>query len=263
MKKIVNLNGYTALITGACSGIGLAYTKQLASMHCNVVMVDVNPAVNQVVNDINREFGVDAYPVNIDLADSMSAQKIYDDLQQKGICVDILVNNAGMFYFKELILLPVSKVEAMLRLHIETTTKLTYLFGRDMCHRQKGYVLNMASICADMPNPGLTMYAATKAYIKTFSKSMWYEFADYGVGVTCVSPGGVATGLYKVEDKWIKLGLKLGVLVSPEYIAKHAVKAMLKKRKHTIPKCMLNGFFVWLVNAIPTPLRMYFKRKVI
>lgn len=263
MSRVKDLSGYTALITGACSGIGLAYTKHLALLHCNVVMVDINPAVNQVVNDIKTEFGVEAYPVVIDLSDTLSAQKIYDDLQTKGICVDILVNNAGMFYFKELILQSVSKVEAMMRLHIETTTKLTYLFGKDMCHRQKGYVLNMASICADMPNPGLTMYAATKAYIKTFSESMWYEFIDYGVGVTCVSPGGVATGLYKVEDKWIKLGLKLGVLVSPEYIARHAVKAMLKKRRHIVPKCMLNKFFVWLVNAIPTPLRMYFKRKVI
>ena len=101
MAKIKNLSGYTALITGACSGIGLAYTKQLALMHCNVVMVDINPAVNQVVNDIKSEFGVEAYPINIDLTDSLSAQKIYDDLQTKGICVDILVNNAGMFYFKE------------------------------------------------------------------------------------------------------------------------------------------------------------------
>lgn len=262
MRRCVDIKGSTALVTGASSGIGLAYSELLAQMGCRVVMVSIEPSVIAKANELSQRYAVRCDGIEIDLAHEKSADELYRWCSLNNYDVDILINNAGIFYFKELILLPQIKVEAMMNLHMVTVAKLTQLFAQKMCERRRGYILNMSSICADMPNPGLTIYASTKAFVKCFTKSMWFELKDYGVNITCVSPGGVATGLYKVDDKWIKLGLKLGVLATPKQIAKRGINAMLKGRRHVTP-FPINRFFVWLVNAVPTWLRMKLKRKFI
>lgn len=260
MRKNSDIKGLTALVTGASSGIGLAYSELLAQMGCRVIMVSIEPSVVTIANELGARFGVHCEGVEMDLATDSSADKLYHWCCLNGYEVDILINNAGIFYFKELILLPQTKVQAMMNLHMVTVAKLTRLFAIGMCQRKRGYILNMSSICADMPNPGLTMYASTKAFVKSFTTSMWYELRDYGVNICCVTPGGVATALYNVDEKWMKLGLRLGVLATPKSIAKRGINAMFKGRRLITPY-PINRFFVWLVNRVPTWLRMKLKRK--
>lgn len=81
----------------------------------------------------------------------------------------------------------------MLQLHVATPTRLMVLFGEAMKQRHRGFIVNMSSMTAQIPAPGITMYSATKAYLKSFSKSMYYEMRPYGVGVTTVLPAAVAT----------------------------------------------------------------------
>lgn len=260
MIRFDSIKGYTALVTGATSGIGLAYSELLAQSGCKVILVSIESSVSHIATDLCNRYGVESMGIELDLAHEDSADKLYAWCKNNGVEVDILINNAGIFYFKELILLPQTKVEAMMNLHMVTVAKLTRLFAIGMCDRKRGYILNMSSICADMPNPGLTMYASTKAFVKSFTTSMWYELRDYGVNICCVTPGGVATGLYSVDEKWIKLGLKFGVLATPENIAKRGIDAMLRGRRLITPY-PINRFFVWLVNGVPTWLRMKLKRK--
>ncbi|MFQ8826895.1 MAG: SDR family NAD(P)-dependent oxidoreductase [Alistipes sp.] len=108
----------------------------------------------------------------------------------------------------------------MLRLHVRTTTLLCHYFGRSMQARGRGYILNMSSMSAWMPFPGISVYAATKSYLRTLSLAIRNELYDRGVRVTAVCPGAVATGLYNLSERYQRLALRLGIMMTPERLAR-------------------------------------------
>lgn len=182
-----------------------------------------------------------------------------------GLEIDILINNAGMFFFEELEGDTCRKAEVMMGLHIHTPTMLCALFGNAMKRRGKGYILNVSSVAADMCAPGLTMYAATKSYLKSFSKSLYYEMRPYGVSVTAVCPGAVATGLYSVLPglvRILKVAGKFGLVYSPEKLVRKALKAMLRRRRCVTPG-FINLFFAPVVNALPRSAVVSIWKKII
>ena len=145
------------------------------------------------------------------------------------------------------------------RLAIERVCRL---FGADMKTRGHGYILNMASLASWMPMPGIALYAATKAYLRSFSRSLWYEMRENGVTVTTVCPGAVATDLYKLSKRYQRLGLRLGVLMPPQRLADKALKAMFRGRKQIVPGA-INLFFRWLIALLPDWLVLYAKKKLL
>ena len=147
MPRNKDLSAYTALVTGASSGIGLEYARQLAAQGANLVMVSIDR------EDLDREAkkivdisGVSVETICMDLAQPDAANKLYYHCRQKGIQIEILINNAGIFSFQEITRTDPKKIETMLQLHIGTVTHLSRLFAADMCNRKHGYILNMSSL---------------------------------------------------------------------------------------------------------------------
>ena len=124
-----------------------------------------------------------------DLALANAADNLFSWCMEEKIVPDVLVNDAGMFFFKELGVADLDKVQAMIHLHVTPVPGLCLLFGEEMKKRGSGYILNVSSMAARLPVPGITVYSATKAYLKSFGKSLSYEFQPYGVGVTCHHQG--------------------------------------------------------------------------
>lgn len=244
----------TALVTGASSGMGLEYARQLAALGCRVLMVSNQAEVLvSCAEELRSRFSVEIWPKYADLSQENAASDLFHYCKENGLEIDILINNAGMFFFEELEGDTCRKAEVMMGLHVHTPTMLCALFGNAMKRRGRGYILNVSSVAAEMCVPGLTMYAATKSYLKTFSKSLYYEMIPYGVSVTTVCPGAVATGLYSVLPglvKILKVAGRFGLVYSPEKLVRKALKAMFRRRRCVTPG-FINLFFAPIVNAIP------------
>ena len=241
MPRNKDLSAYTALVTGASSGIGLEYTRQLAARGANLVMVSIDREdLDREAKKIVDTSGVSVETICMDLAQPEAANKLYDHCRQKGIQIEILINNAGIFSFQEITRTDPKKIETMLQLHIGTVTRLSRLFAADMCNRKHGYILNMSSLSCWTPYPGIALYTATKV----------------------VCPGGVATGLYGLKPGLLKLGVRLGVLMTTERLVRKALKALFRGKKQLIPG-VFNRLLIPLASVMPTSIRLFVKHRLL
>ena len=252
-----------ALITGASSGIGLEYAKQLArDYHTDLLLVsNQEQEQKQVAADLASKYGVKAIALYADLSKQDAAEQLHQYCLNNDLEVDILVNNAGVFFFNPYCETSMKRIELILNLHMITVAKLCRLFGEDMINRQlteeettqticgksrkKGYILNMSSMSAWMAMPGIQSYNATKAFIYNFSKSLWYELKPKGVNITVMTPGAVDTALFGLAPHLRRLAVNLTVSIPPEKLVKRALKKMFRGKKADMPG---------VINHLCTPL---------
>ena len=225
-----------ALITGASSGIGLEYARQLAAKGWNIIVVSNKDEENRkAAAELKSAYGVEALPVYLDLTDDCAAEFLFDYVNEHRLDVEILVNNAGMLLFNQLDRTNPDRLGTIVKLHCLTPTKLCRLFAPVMKQKGHGYILIMSSITAWTPFPTISHYAATKAYLKSFGQSLWYEMKDYGVGVTTVFPSAVDTPLYNLDPKLRKKFRRLGVMQSAESLARRGLKCMFSRKRKCVP----------------------------
>ena len=225
-----------ALITGASSGMGLEFSLQLAAKGYGIIIVSNRPDENmKAAEKVRSHSAVDVRVIDADLTLTDSAQEIYDQVHEWKLEIEVLVSNAGMLLFSTLTKTSVQALDKILSLHCTTPVKLIRLFGMDMQERRKGYVLITSSSSAWMQYPTISHYGATKAFLKNFSRAIWYEFRRYGVGVTAFFPGAVDTPLYNLDDKWRRLFRSVGIMMSPERAVSKGLKAMFHHRYRCIP----------------------------
>ena len=235
-----------ALITGASSGMGLCYAKELARMGYNIIAVSNQPAeLEAVAASLRTEYAIEAHAIYADLAERSAAKMLFDRCQSEGWEVEILISNAGMLLFSTLTNTTPERLATIIDLHCTTTTLLCRYFGEAMKQRGKGRILIMSSSTAWLPYPTISHYSATKAYLKNFAFALWYELHRYGVSVTALFPGAVNTPFYELSDKMRSRLSSLGVLMRPEAVAKRGISAMMRGKRRLTP-----GLFTRLVVAI-------------
>lgn len=243
-----------ALVTGGSSGIGLEFSRQLAAKGYDLIIVsNRQDQLDDVCGPVAEEFGVKVIPHFQNLAETDAAEKLVEWCSSEGILPDILVNNAGMFFFKELTPELMGKAEVMLGLHVTTPTKLCILFGDLMKKRGSGRILLVASMAARIPAPGITVYSATKAYLRSFGESLSYELKPYGVSVTTLCPAAIATPLYGLRKDLLKFGVSIRVIHTPQWLVRRAIKGMLRGRRVMKPSFM-NVYLPPLIAMLPAPL---------
>jgi len=178
----------------------------------------------------------DVRVIAIDLARVGAAQELYDRMTAEGIVVDVVINNAGIFSFCDILATPAERIERIILLHDLTVTQLCRLFAADMVRRGvRGHILNMSSYSLWMPFPGLALYSASKAYMRSFSVAFAKEVRERGIRVTALCPAGVATDLYGLTPYWQRIGCKLGVLITPDSCARRGLKALWRGRRCIVP----------------------------
>ncbi len=224
------------LITGASSGIGLCYAEQFAAKGENIIVVSNQKERNEeVAADLKQRFGVEVVALYADLSKADSAEQIYEWCREREIEVSTLVSNAGILQFGMFLHTKPSMADFITNLHCVTPAKLCRLFGEDMCSRGEGCILIMSSMTAWTPYITVSYYAATKAYLKSFAQSLWYEFRPYGVTVTTVFPGAVDTPLYTLDEKHRKWLRAFGVMMTAESLAKAGIRALERGCRIAIP----------------------------
>ena len=255
-NRFVEAHGHRprALITGGSSGMGLEYARQLAEMGCNLLLVsNQKEELEKVSEELGQSHSVQVIPRYQDLATETAAEELFAFCQAENLQIDILINNAGMFFFEELTLENQSKSLTMMRLHTFTPTRLCILFGEEMKRRGYGYHINMSSMAAKLPCPGITIYSATKAYLKSFGKSLYFEMRPYGVGVTTVCPAAIATPLYKLKPNLLDFGVKIGLIGTPRWLVRRALRGMMRKKRVVKPGLM-NYYLPPLIAILPKKL---------
>lgn len=240
-----------ALITGGCSGIGLAIGYELASRGYDLVLVsNRDTEIREACESIATMYGRKTWPVCINLGEPDAATKLYDWCRKEALEIEILVNNAGIFFFKEVVETNTDIASLMLQLHTTTPALLSKLFGKDMKLRRSGHIMYISSLAAYMPYPGIALYSATKSFLKTFSRALRSEMREYGVNVTCVFPGAVSTQLYALSEADHKKALRSGIMMRADKLAKKAVSAMLKRKGRLVPG-IFNRISLWMLLMTP------------
>lgn len=258
-----NLKSITAVVTGADSGIGLCFCKELASRHADIVMVSNRDGILQTTAaEISTEYGIRTYPVVIDLTAADAASQLLAFTDRLNLTPKILINNAGIFSFSPVVDTPEGKINCFIDLHVRAVTTLSRQFAQRFCQQGDGYILNMSSMSCWMPMPGIAMYSATKSYIRVFSRALHYETHDCGVSVTVACPGGIATSLFGLPDNLMRLAVNIKCLQTPEKFTRKALNKMLKRRKQYI-NGPLNRFSIFFVSILPTSIRMLIKHQML
>jgi short-subunit dehydrogenase len=251
--------GY-ALVTGACSGIGFELASELARRGLPLILVSNRETeLTQAALRLAQEHAVPAMALPMDLAQPAAAHRLYREVQRRGLEVDILVCNAGMFFFAEVAESDPDRANAMLQLHVVTPSLLAHYFGRDMRARRRGHIMFVSSISAWRDFPGIAWYGSSKRYLRSFAAALREEMRIWGVNVTCVAPGAVATGLYAQTGVPVETAVKLGVMKHPSRVAKTALRGMFKQKAVVIPgfsakamalgMAVMPGLFIRLVRA--------------
>jgi short-subunit dehydrogenase len=188
----------TALITGASGGIGYELAKLFAHDHHNLVLVARSgQKLTQFADELERQFGVSAKPVALDLTEAAAPQFLFDQLRREGIAVDILVNNAGYAKYGEFLEVPLEEHLGQIQLNVSALTVLTKLFLPPMLEKRAGRIMNVASTAGFQAGPLMAVYYATKSYVILFSEALANELQNSGVTVTCLCPSATETGFAK------------------------------------------------------------------
>ena len=249
-----------ALVTGAAKGIGRQYAERLAMLGYNVYMVDIDEAIATEARIIAEHYSVKCVGRVMDLSVVDAARMLHDQTVREGYVFDVVVNNAGMFSHCDILKTPMERIERLLILHDLTLTSMCRLYGEDMLKRGKGRILNMSSYSIWMPFPGLALYSASKAYVKSFTEAFAKELRGTGVTITAICPAGIATDLYGLSKKLQRFGLKTGILMSPKSCARRGLNAMFRGRRVVVPDWwfrLLIPFCKYMPGFMIRPLRNF------
>lgn len=233
-----------ALVTGASSGIGTELARQLAARGYGLVVtarrVDRLEALRLELEAAHK---VPVHVVAQDLADPAAPQQLFEAVRALGVELDVLVNNAGYGIQGHFVAMDMAAIEKMVRVNVLALTELTLLFGSDMARRGRGHILNVASAAAFLPSPYVSAYAATKAYVLSFSEAIRFELANAGVVVTTLYPGITTTEFNAVANASTPKAMDLSIL-GPADVARIGLNGLFAGRRSVVPGVInkLNAF---------------------
>ena len=249
-----------ALVTGASSGIGLEFARQLAQKGYPLIIVSNVYEIMDCAKQLNEQYGVTVHGLVRNLGTADAARELYDYCHAQGWEVEVLVNNAGVYHDKDILDDSEAFTQLIIQLHMTTPAMLCYLFGKDMRERRKGYILNVCSVTSNMAAQRLGTYGSTKAFLTNFTRALHIELHKYGVHVTNVSPGAVDTGLYNIKPWMTKAGKCLGIIVSPQTLARRGLRAMFRGRSKTTVPTVFWWILCGIILLIPTCLLRLIRR---
>jgi len=204
--KVEELRGHWALVTGASSGIGAEFCRQLATMGVHLVLVARRVDLLRALADsLAQEFGVKTLVVLSDLSQRGSAEAVHKATADHGICIRLLINNAAYGPWGSFEKTSAETYESMLQLLAATPIALCHVYREDLMSFPSSAVINLSSPAALQPVPYKAVYSAAKSCLHNFSLALHGEWADRGVLVQTLLPGPTATeldrkgGAYKSE----------------------------------------------------------------
>lgn len=222
----------TSLITGASSGIGEAFARRLAALGRNVLLVARSEEkLATLCNELGRTNRIRAQYVVLDLSQPDAAAQLFAESEKRGLEIDMLINNAGFGSMGDFQTLELERELNMIDLNVKALVDLTYRFLAPMRARKRGTIINVASTAAFQPVPFMATYAATKAFVLSFSEALWEENRPYGIEVLALCPGVTETNFFEAAR-----GHKppARVAQTPDEVVNTALKAVGHDKGHVV-----------------------------
>lgn len=247
-----------ALITGASSGIGLAFAHVFAREGYDLFLVARDSdALAQAASRIHKDHGVTVRFISLDLTAPDAAKKVFSAVKGD---VDVLVNNAGVGLYGLFEDTNWSREESLLSLNIDCVTQLSKLAVKHMRKRGSGCILNVSSVAAFLPGPYMSVYYASKAYVLSFSLALSEELRGSGVSVTCVCPGPTHSGFAQAADA-DRSSLFSGNLMAPGEVAEVGYQALMREKRFVVVGWR-NKVNVFLTRLLPRWLQARIVRRI-
>ena len=244
----------TALITGASSGLGKAFTEELAQRQYNLVIVARSEdKLQQIKLQIERQHQVSVDLIVQDLSLPHASQSVFKQVTEKGLTIDLLINNAGFGDYGTFSDRPLDKQVKMIQLNITALVELTHLFLPSMQQRKRGGIINVSSIAGYQPMPYLSVYAATKAFVLSFTESLWAENKNSGISILALCPGPTESKFFEVAEFPQSFANQNGntSLTPASEVVKEALKALEKNQANVVTGGLGNQVIVNLSRFLP------------
>lgn len=254
----MRLHGCHALITGASAGIGRELARQLAGRADALILVARR---EERLAQLRAELTTQHPKLKValhrtDLAKAEEVDELVRWLESEKFPIDLLVNNAGLGDLGEFATADPEKIDKMMLVNMVALTRLTRALLPAMIAQRRGAILNVSSSASFLPIPNFAVYAATKAYVTSFSEALRGELSGSGVGVTALCPGPVKTEFTDVARRQGEAGELPGMglaQVSVETVAKAAWHGVEHNRPIVIPGAVMK-LGMTLVRLTPMPL---------
>jgi len=222
----------TALITGASSGIGAAFAKALAASGTHLILVARSEEkLRALANQLAAQHAIHAEVIVADLSRVGVTHTVFEETQRRDLTVDLLINNAGFGTYGPFETLDAEREQQEILLNVATLVDLTHAFVPMMLARHQGAIINVASIAAFQPGPYAAVYAASKAFVLSFSEALWGEYRTKGVRVLALSPGATSTEFFEVSGSQDAAPRNME---TPEHVVQVALRALEQGRPSVV-----------------------------
>lgn len=200
-----------------------------------MLVAPVKAELQEIAARLRQKHGVEVHVIAKDLERDSAAEEIYDELKRQVVDVHILVNNAGRGYLGKSWEVSIEQDISMVRLNVEAPLRLTKLFIRPMLQRERGRILNTASIAGFEPGPLLNVYHSTKAFLVSWSEALAVELEGTGVTVTALCPGPTDTDFFPKAGMLGTRVFQKGKVSAPQDVARTGYEALMKGELFVVP----------------------------
>lgn len=260
----MNLNDCTAVITGASSGFGAEFARQLAPRAKAIALVARREAeMNALAAELQA-----AYPalqiavIPCDLADAVQREQLPGHLSALGWRVNLLINNAGLGDYGAFADGAWHKLELMMQVNVLALTHLTHLFLPELKTHAPSGILNVSSLAGELPIPDFAAYAAGKAYVSRLSEALRIELRGDGIAVCALCPGPVKTGFGAIAERAGETTPKMSAAYqTPQRVVRDGLRALQRGHARVFPGFIVRATSL-LVHLLPMPiLRIILSRR--
>jgi uncharacterized protein len=240
-----------AIVTGASKGLGKALAHQLAGMGYHLLLVARSEKeLTSVAQEIHQQFNIPAVALSLDLSEVDAPHKVVQWCANNKFHPSVLINNAGYACWGYFDSIALHQHHRMMQVNMNTLVDLTHSLLPQLRLQQKAFILNVASTTAFQAVPTLALYAASKAFVRSFSRGLRYELKNSSVSVTCLSPGPMATNFIQQAGMEAMQETATKFEMTAEEVARQGLKALFKGKSECTPG-LLNYITVKLSFIIP------------
>lgn len=245
-----------ALITGASKGIGKAMATELAKKGYGLLLIARSEQLLQQNSvELSEQYQVPVHFFAIDLTEATAPQAVFDWCSSHQFEVAVLINNAGYGLNGALLNYSLAQHLQMMQLNMNAVVALCYLFLPELKKQPAAFIGNISSTAAYQSVPGLNIYAASKTFVRSFSRGLAYELRNTRVKICCVCPGSTDTDFAQqaniTHEKAIQMATKFNM--SPADVAKAAIEGIFAGKKEVVPGAT-NKILKYLSNLIPNSI---------
>lgn len=243
----------SVLITGASYGIGEAFARRLAADRAQLILTARSrDRLDALAQELQQRHHISVNVIAADLAQPIAAEELFRETERLNLQVDLLINNAGFGANGEFARLPLARQLEMIQVNVNALVALSHLYLQPMLERRAGAIINVASTAAFQAVPYFAVYAATKAFVLTFSEALWEEYRERGVRTLALCPGPTTTNFQEVAGTERRHSSKR--FQTPEEVVEAGLQALARGRSHVV-----SGFG----NLVQTEIERFVPRDLV